>query len=120
MTLASLTIGLAGIGILVTGYLAVIFLRDPVAAMAQTTHRAEYLPRIMGGRYVGFFLFAIGAALSRDARVIGWLFAVFTVVSLYDVWVYRAGGHRFGPHLAAAVASAIGACVAALAIGGAA
>lgn len=119
MTLASLTILLSGIGILVTGLLAVLFLRDPVRGMAQVTHRAEDLPRVMAGRYSGFFLLAVGATVYGDIRVIGGLFAVFAFVSFYDAWLYASGGHAYGKHLQAGIASLVVVGVAAAAeIGG--
>ena len=119
MTLASLTILLAGAGIFMTGYLALIFLRDPQKAMVQVTHRVEYLPKIMAGRYFAFFLLTIGATLSRDPQVIGVLFAVFAIVSFYDTWIYQRDGHPFWPHFAAGVASSLVAVVALLAQGAA-
>lgn len=118
MSLASLTIWLSGAGIMVTGLLAVLFLRDPVKAMVQVTHRPESLPKIMGGRYVGFFLFAVGATLLGDLRVIAWMFAVFAFVSFYDTWIYARDGHPFAKHLQAGIASLIVLAVALAALWG--
>lgn len=99
------------LAVLITGYLVYLFYPNPARGMAVVKHRAEDLPQVMTGRYIGFFLFAIGAAIYRDPYVIAWMFAVFATVSFWDVMTYRKGGHAYAPHLQAGLLS-----IAALAI----
>ncbi len=107
ISLATLAIILSGLGILVTGLLAVTFLKDPVKGMAQVTHRLEFLPQVMAGRYSGFVLLALGATLYQDLTVIAFLFAVFAFYSVYDAVIYTKAGHPYAKHLSAGVASGI-------------
>jgi len=107
MPVATLVIILSACGILVTGLLAVLVLRDPIKGLSQVTHRMDDLPKIMAGRYSGFFLLAVGATLYGDLKVICFLFAVFAFVSFFDTWVYAQGGHAYGKHLQAGIASTL-------------
>jgi len=107
ITLASFAIILSAVGVCVTALLAGLFLRDPVSGMAQVTHRAEDLPNIMTGRYIGFFLLALGATVYGDLKVITFLFAVFAFVSFFDTWTYARRGHKYAKHLQAGIASSL-------------
>ena len=91
MTLAGLAIALSGVGILVTGALAFAFLRDPVAGLEQTTHRAEKLPEVMTDRYIAFTILALGATVYGDLKVIALLFASFAFMGFADAWIYARG-----------------------------
>lgn len=117
MTLTSLAIALSGAGVLVTGLLAVLFLRDPVAGLAQTTHRAEKLPEVMADRYVGMLILAIGATVYGDLKVIAVLFAVFAYTGFHDAWIYARGGFPIAQHVGAGAAGALVSVVAILALG---
>ena len=103
--LPTLAVLLSGGGILVTGLLATAFLRDPIRGMAQTTHRAESLPRVMADRYVAFTALAAGATLYRDLAVIAFLFAVFAFMSYADTAIYARDGHPYVKHLIAGLAA---------------
>ncbi|MFV0515229.1 MAG: hypothetical protein ACK5MY_16595 [Jhaorihella sp.] len=76
------------ITVLVTGCYAWIFVRDPESAMKIATHRSEYLPRVMAGRYVVLFLFALGVLAYNTAAVSAYFFAVCAFLGLHDGWVY--------------------------------
>ena len=104
MDLATLAIALSGAGVLVTGALAVLFLRDPVAGMAITRHRPQELPQIMADRYVAMVALALAATVYGDLKVIAVLFGAFGYMGLHDAWVYLRAGHSWGNHLAAGVA----------------
>ena len=117
MTLEGAAIALSGMGILVTGVLALLFLRDPVAGMAQTTHRLEKLPEVMADRYIALMILTIGATLYGDMKVIAVLFASFAFMGFADAWIYARGGFSFAKHLAAGVAASIVVVVALLADG---
>ncbi len=106
MGLAGVAISLSVIGILVTGYLATIFVLDPVAGMARVDHLPQFLPQVMAGRYIAFALLAIGVTVSRNLVAISFLFAVFAFVSMFDAVVYLTAGEPFGPHLVAGLAAA--------------
>lgn len=112
MSLASLAILLSAGGILVTGYLATIFIASPVAGMAKVHHRAEQLPQVMTDRYIAFALLALGATLYGDLKVIAYLFAVFSYVALHDAAIYARAQKPLRPHLIAGVAAALVAAVA--------
>lgn len=106
-------------GVLSTGYLAVIFWRNPEDGMAKVHHRGEALPTIMTGRYLSYFLLAVGAFWSGDPAIIAVLFAVFAFVSAFDTWVYLSRGQTYMPHALAGVGSLIVMGAALLALGGA-
>ncbi|MBI1217686.1 MAG: hypothetical protein GC186_03975 [Rhodobacteraceae bacterium] len=114
MSLATLATALSALGILVTGMLALTFLRDPAKGMAQTTHRLADLPKVMADRYVAFTALAVAATLYRDLKVIAFLFAVFAFMAFADAWIYLQGGHAIVKHLIAGIAAAL-VCAVALA-----
>ena len=116
MTLAGLAIALSGVGILVTGALALAFLRDPVAGLEQTTHRAEKLPEVMTDRYIAFTILALGATVYGDLKVIALLFASFAFMGFADAWIYARGQFPFAKHLLAGVAATVVVVVALLAL----
>jgi len=107
MSLATLTFILTGLGILVTGYLAFIFWRDPAGGLRQTTHRAEFLPQVMTDRYIAMTLLAIAATLYRDLAVIAVLFTSFAFMGYADAYIYRRAGHPMAKHLASGIAATI-------------
>lgn len=117
MTLAGLAIALSGAGVLVTAVLAVLFLRDPVAGMAATTHRPEQLPQVMADRYVAMLILALGATVHGDPAVIAVLFAAFAYMAFHDAWIYARAGFAVARHLGAGIAALIVVAVAVLALG---
>lgn len=116
MTLAAVAIALSGVGIVVTGALAFLFLRDPVAGMAQTTHRLEKLPEVMADRYIAFAMLALGTTLYGDLKVIAALFASFAFMGFADAWIYARGGFPVAKHVGAGIAALIVVVVALLAL----
>lgn len=117
MSWASLAIALSGAGVLVTGALAALFLRDPVAGMVATGHRAEQLPQVMANRYVAMLVLALGASLYGDLKAIALLFAAFSYMAFHDAWIYARAGQAVGKHIGAGVAALIVVLVASLAMG---
>lgn len=117
MSLVQVAIGLSALGVLVTGALAVMFVRDPVAGLAQTTHRHELLPRVMADRYIAFAALAFGATVYGDLKVIAALFGAFSFMGFADAYIYARGGHPIAKHVGAGVAAAIVVIVACLALG---
>lgn len=117
MTLELAAIALSGVGVLVTGALALLFLRDPIAGLSQTTHRLEKLPEVMTDRYIAFTILAIGATLYGDLKVIAVLFTAFAFMGFADAWIYARGGFPFGKHLTAGIAASVVVVVAVLATG---
>ncbi len=118
MELGQVAIWLSGAGVLVTGVLAVLFLRDPVRGMAATTHRAEKLPEVMTDRYIAFTILALGATLYGDLNVIAVLFAAFAFMGFADAWIYARGGYPYAKHVGAGVAASVVVVVALLALFG--
>lgn len=113
----TLAIIFAGIGVLVTGWLAWNFVRDTEAGMAAVSHKLDQLPHVMTGRYAGFFMLAVGAFLYGDLKVIAALYAVFAFCAFWDGGVYyRLRGTRDDvnpiPHFTAGVAGAVAAATA--------
>ncbi len=86
--LETLTYAALGITVLITGYYAVIFLRDPQAALVTATHRPDLLPQVMAGRYMVVFLLTLGVLILNDLRVTIYFFAVCAFMGFYDGWVY--------------------------------
>lgn len=117
MSWASLAIALSGAGVLVTGLLSALFLRDPVAGLAATTHRAEQLPQVMANRYVAMLILAVGATVYADFKVIALLFAAFSYMAFHDAWIYGHAGHSVVKHVGAGIAALNVAVVAVLAVG---
>lgn len=116
MSLATLSVLLAGLGGLFTGRFGVLFLLDPERGFAATTHRPEELPKVMADRYFAFALLALGSAVYGDFRVIAYLFAVFALVSFADAWIYARIDRPYVKHFAAGVMSIIVMVVALLAL----
>jgi hypothetical protein len=103
--------------LLVTGGLTVLVMRDPVAGLARIDHHLEDLPQVMAGRYLTFFVLALGAAILGDPIVFFGLFVAFAVASAADTFIYARKGKKYGPHLAAGVASVAGAGLSLIAAG---
>ena len=78
--------------VMITGYYAAIFVRNPELALARATHKVELLPQVMTGRYIVVFLFTLGALLFDDLRVSAYLFAVCAFIGFYDGWLYARRG----------------------------
>jgi len=107
MSLATVAIVLSSLGILVTGWLAAIFIINPVTGMAKVNHLPEFLPKVMTDRYIAFCLLAAGATFYGDLAVIAFLFAVFAYMAFADAALYRRAAKPFRPHFAAGVAAGI-------------
>lgn len=107
MTLAGIAIALSGAGVLVTGALSLLFLRDPIAGLTQTSHRAEKLPEVMTDRYIAMTMLALGATLYADMKVIAVLFASFAFMGFADAWIYARGGFPYAKHVGAGIAASI-------------
>lgn len=105
MTLAGVVIALCVAGALVVGRLAVLFLRDPAAGLADTTHRAGQLPQVMADRYVMMTALALGAAWFGHPGVIAFLFATFAYMGFHDAAIYARAGHPVLKHVLAGVAA---------------
>lgn len=107
MTLDSLAVILSMGGILVTGLLATMFIRDPAKGLVQTTHRLEFLPMVMADRYIAMCFLAVGATIHGDLKVIAWLFAAFVLMGFADALIYARAGHPYMKHLLSGVAAAV-------------
>jgi len=116
MTLVGLSLALAGLGVLWTGALAMLYLRDPVHGMAVTTHHPEQLPKVMSDRYFAMAFLAFGAVSYRDFAVIAYIFVVFSFLGFADSWIYHRAGKPFALHFAAGVMAMIVAVIALLAL----
>lgn len=107
MTLVQVAITLSAVGFLVTGVLALLFLRDPVAGLAQTAHRAGKLPEVMADRYIAFTGLALFATLYGDLHVIAAVFGAFAFMGFSDAYIYHRGGFSSAKHMAAGIAAAL-------------
>jgi ABC-type xylose transport system permease subunit len=118
--LETLTYAALAITVLITGYYAAIFLRDPQAALKTATHRAELLPQVMAGRYTVVFLLTVGVLVYNDLRVTTYYFAVCAFMGFYDGWLYwRRGLPHFKHTITGLLAfGALGLALLALATGG--
>ena len=114
--LANAAIFLAGLGVLVTGWLVWNFARDTDAGMRAVSHQSEQLPNVMTGRYAGFFMLALGALIYGDLKVIAALYAVFAFCAFWDAGIYQRLRNRglsgdpkphFGAGLASTLVSAV-------------
>ena len=97
------TIALAGsaLGVAVTATLALLFIRDPIKALAQTTHHPDQLPQVMTGRYIALTALALGATLYGNMAVIAFLFAVFAFLGFADATIYSRAGRPALKHVVA-------------------
>ncbi|MGV6812596.1 MAG: hypothetical protein ACWA47_10135 [Brevirhabdus sp.] len=116
MSLASVAIILAGAGVVVTGLLALAFLRDPAKGLEQTTHHLEDLPKVMADRYLFMTFLALGAVIHGDMAVIAWLFAGFAFMGYADALIYARAGKSYSKHFVAGVAASVVMIVAVLAL----
>ena len=71
-----------------TGFYALILLRNPEGAMKTATHQLHLLPQIMAGRYLVLFLLTLGVLFLGQPEVAAYFLAVCTMLGLYDGWVY--------------------------------
>jgi len=116
MTLATITLILAGLGAFWTAVLAFVFLRDPAKGLAMTDHHHSELPQVMTDRYFALVILALAAVLYRDFYVIAFLFAVFSFLGFADAYIYRKAGKPFHKHLSAGFSGALVALLAVLAL----
>ncbi len=107
MDLASAATAMAWFGVAVTGGIAALCLRDPVAGLAFLTHRIEQLPHVMTDRYVALFGFSLFATLYGDLNVlIAWsLFLAFLAIA--DAAIYARLGKPYMKHLSSGVAALV-------------
>lgn len=104
--LATVAITAAWGGALVTAYLAAVFLvAAPDRALAQATHRAELLPRVMGNRYATFSILSLASAIAGNPLIIAVSFATLAFPAVCDTILYARAGHPYSKHLVAAVAA---------------
>ncbi|SHG80552.1 hypothetical protein SAMN05444003_1010 [Cognatiyoonia sediminum] len=64
------------------------FLIAPEAALAETSHRLDTLPYVMGGRYAFFGAMLIGALYHGDPTVTAYLLAGFAGLGFFDAILY--------------------------------
>lgn len=105
--LAILVVGWAAL--LVTTAAAVLVGANPARGLAVLTHRPEFLPRVMVGRYAAQAFLVLLALWMADAGFLLALMLAFVLISFWDAALYARAGHRFGPHLLAGLASMAGA-----------
>jgi hypothetical protein len=88
----------------ITGFMALLFLRDPARGLVAATHRPELLPQVMTGRYVVIFLLALGVlihvSVGGHPAVAAWFLAVCALMGLWDGGVYRRRGLPHARHTA--------------------
>jgi hypothetical protein len=116
MNWVTLTLVLSAIGVLVVGYLAFIFWRDPEDGLRQATHRRELLPLVLADRYTSMTVLALAATLYRDLNVIVVLFAVFSFMGYADAVIYFRKGHPMVKHLLSGIAATVVVVVALIAM----
>ncbi|MBT8459956.1 MAG: hypothetical protein HKP37_02715 [Boseongicola sp.] len=114
---ATILILVSAMALLVTGGLTVLVMRNPEAGLARIDHHVEDLPQVLAGRYLTFFVLALGAAIYADPIVFFGLFVAFAVASAADTIIYARKGKKYGPHLAAGIASVTGAGLSLIAAG---
>lgn len=115
MSFAGASLVLSGFGVVTTGYLAAIFLRNPQDGLLKTTHHAENLPAVMTDRYIAMTALAAGATYYGDFKVIAFLFATFAFMGFADAVIYKRAGKPISKHVTAGVAAMIVVIVALLA-----
>ena len=103
----TLLVTLCGIvTILILGYMAYLFWRDPQDGLAQTTHRVEMLPQVMADRYTAFAVLAVVLTLYGDLWLMAALFGVCAFMGFADGLIYRRAGLPHIKHTASGVLSA--------------
>ncbi len=107
MTMVALFCGALAVAILAG--LALIMARNPVAGLAQLTHRVEQLPLVLADRYAAFAALALAATLWGDLRMLAALFLAFAWMGLADGLIYARAGHPHWKHTASGIASLAGA-----------
>ena len=100
---------------MITGLLAVAFIRDPVEGLKQTTHHLAQLPEVMADRYIAMTALAAGATWFGHPGVIAFLFTTFAFMGFADAYIYRRAGQPVMKHLAAGIAALIVVIIATLA-----
>lgn len=98
---------LAWIGALITGGIALVCLRDPVAGLAYLNHRAEKLPQVMLDRYLAFFGFSVFVAFYRDLNVTAAWAVTLGFMAFADSFIYAREGKPYLKHLGAGIAALI-------------
>ena len=94
------------ITVLILGYMAFLFLRDPTDGMRQTTHRVEMLPRVMADRYTAFAILAVVLTIYGDLRLMATLFAVCAFMGFADGLIYKRANLPHMKHTASGILSA--------------
>ena len=107
MDWASAATIMAWVGVVVTGGIAGLCLRDPVAALAFLTHRAEQLPQVMLDRYLAFFGFSVFATLYGDLKVLMAWTLVLAFMALADAFIYARLGKPYMKHFSSGVLALI-------------
>lgn len=107
MDWASIASVMAWVGVAITGGIAGLCLRDPVAGLAFLTHRIEQLPQVMLDRYLAFFGFSVFAAAYGDLKVlIAWSLTL-AFMALADAVIYARLGKPYMKHLSGGVAALV-------------
>jgi hypothetical protein len=107
MDLASTATAMAWFGVAVTGGIAGLCVRDPVAGLAFLTHRLEQLPQVMTDRYVALFGFSLFATLYGDVTVLAAWSLVLAFLALADAVIYARLGKPYMKHLSGGVAALV-------------
>ncbi|NKB28092.1 MAG: hypothetical protein GKR99_11275 [Rhodobacteraceae bacterium] len=116
----TLLVTLCGIvTILILGYMAFLFWRDPEDGLAQTTHRVELLPRVMADRYTAFAILAVVLTLYGNLWLMAALFGVCAFMGFADGLIYKRAGVAHMKHTASGIlsAGALGVTLIAIALG---
>lgn len=103
MGLSAIALAGSALGVAVTATLALMFVRDPVKGMVQTTHHPDQLPQVMAGRYIAFTALALGATIYGNMTVIAFLFTVFAFLGFADATIYSRAGRPVAKHVIAGV-----------------
>lgn len=107
MSLTTITLILAALGVVWTSVLAIVFLRDTDKGMDMTAHVTEDMPKVLRNHYVPFAVMAFGATLYGDLLVIAGLFAAFSYMGFADVYTYKKVGKPIAKHMSAGISGAI-------------
>lgn len=99
------------LAVLVLGGLTVLFWRDPIDGMRQTTHRLECLPQVMTDRYAALAVLALALTLRGDLVLLAVFFGVCSFMGFADGRIYAQSGFPHTKHTLAGALSALGVAV---------